>query len=78
MRYFCSRNLKIEQLTFMYQRKFVIHLNFSRMFVFFELVLSVLNTNEHSFYNITTPPDQQQQHEKDNSEKNNIIISNEN
>ena len=50
---------------------------FSSMLVFFELMLSILNTNEHGFY-ITTPPDQQQQHEKDNSEKNNIIISNEN
>ena len=75
---FCSNVLRMEQLILMYRGEYVICLMFSSVLVFFELMLSILNTNEHSFYNITTPPDQQQQHEKDNSEKNNIIISNEN
>ena len=52
----------------MYQEKYVICWNFSCVDVFFELMLSILNTNEHGFY-FATPPHQQQQHEKDNSEK---------
>ena len=65
---FLNHNSPIEQLISMCRIRHDICSNFSSVLFFFELMLSILNTNEHGFYFATTPH-QQQQHEKDNSEK---------
>ena len=65
---FLNHNSPIEQLISMCRIRHVICSNFSSVLFFFELMLSILNTNEHGFY-FQTPSHEQQQHEKDNSEK---------